>query len=155
MARSPSRQPFGAPSGHPLGPGEADLRLARQPSRPVQRGRSGAEEDAALLLASRDRGVAAPGRALAWLAWAYGRSPLRPVPEVLDAFWGLDGLLPPLLRRLAFAAIGRAGAGQHRAATAGQPAGSSRWRGVLVALLLWAGLAWGLLATILALGGTI
>jgi len=138
------------------GPSEADRRAAHEAA--ARRRDEGAPtpcwvEDEALALAAADRRNGAVPRALAWLAWAYNRSPLRVFLETTDLpLLIAEGVLPPLWRWLAFGLLPGDRAAAYRRAARGAPRRGSGWAGCLVALPVWAGLAaltlWALLATL-------
>lgn len=117
------------------------------------RRRTGREEDAALLRASGDERLGLVPRGIAWLAWAYRRSPPRVLTELADLTGLPDLLLAPLLRHVAFRAIGRGSAAEHRAATAGRnELVSSGWPGVVVFILLWGAVLAAAVAVLVRLG---
>ncbi|MFT8243553.1 hypothetical protein [Roseomonas sp. BN140053] len=94
--------------------------------------------DEALALAAADRRNGFAARGLAWLAWAYNRSPLREAVELLD--WPpliLEGVLPPLGRWLAFLSLPADRAAAYRLAARNAPRRNSGWAGCLVALPVW------------------
>jgi len=114
----------------------ATRRRAEGPPRPC------GAEDEALALAAADRRNGMAARALAWLAWAYNRSPLRVFLDTVDLPLLLaEGVLPPLWRRLAFLPLPQERAEAYRRAARNVPWRNSGWWGCLVVLPIWTGLA--------------
>jgi len=110
-------------------------------------------EDEALALAAADPSNGSLPRAMAWLAWAYNRSPLRAFLDLLDMpLLIAEGVLPSLWRWLAFRLLPTERAVAYRRAAHGRPRRSSGWLGCLVVLPVWTGLAaltlWLLLASL-------
>ena len=110
-------------------------------------------EDEALALAAADPRNGPSTRALAWLTWAYNRSPLRIFLDTPDMpLLIAEGVLPPLWRRLAFLLLPADRAAAYRRAAQGGPERNSGWLGCLVVLPVWAGFSlltlWALLATV-------
>ena len=139
------------------GPTEEDRRAAYEAAVQRQPARSPSPpawmEDEALALAAADPRNGPLSRVLAWLAWAYNRSPLRAFLDLPDMpLLIAEGVLPPLWRRLGFLLLSPEHAAASRQAAQSLPSRSSGWLGCLVVLPVWVGLAaltlWLLLATL-------
>ncbi|WBV44133.1 hypothetical protein [Pseudoroseomonas cervicalis] len=104
-----------------------------------------------LALVAADRRNAWPRRGLAWLGWAYNRSPLRPLLDLSD--WASllgDGLLPPLWRWIALLGLPAAREAAYAEAARQAVRRSSGWAGALVSLVVWVGLLALLVLALLA-----